>query len=80
MTLPQALEWIAEILEEPRGRITGDTARRDIAAWDSLGQLLLISALDQELGIRLDRAELSSLSSVRDILAVLTKHRRLRPS
>jgi acyl carrier protein len=79
MTLAQALDWIAEVLEEPKGRLTGDTPRSDIRAWDSLGQLMLMSALDQQFGIRLEQAELSSLFSVQDILAVLTKHGRLYP-
>jgi len=78
MTLAEALDWIAETLEEPKGRLTKDTARSDIAAWDSLGQLILMSALDQQLGVRLDQAEVSSLSSVRDILAILARHQRLQ--
>jgi acyl carrier protein len=66
------------MFEEPGSRITSDTARADIAAWDSLGQLVLMSALDQRFGIRLNQEELSALASVRDILDILTKHQRLQ--
>ena len=78
MTLDDALDWISEMFEEPKGRLGSDTARSDIAAWDSLGQLILMSGLDQKFGIRLSQAELARLSSVRDILDVLTKHHRLQ--
>jgi acyl carrier protein len=78
MTLAAVLDWIAEMFEEPKGRITATTARADIAAWDSLGQLLLMSGLDQQFGIRLTQAELSSLASVQDIVDILARHQRLQ--
>jgi len=80
MTLEQALAWVAETFEEPRPNIQQNTRRADIAAWDSLGQLILMSALDQQFGIRLNQAELASLSSVQDILNILSKNQRLQTS
>ena len=78
MTLDDALGWIAEMFEEPKSNITSQTSRSAIAAWDSLGQLILMSALDQRYGIRLSPTELSSLSSVQDVLDILSKNQRLR--
>jgi acyl carrier protein len=78
MTRADALDWIAEMFEEPKGRLRSDTPRRDIAAWDSLGQLILMSALDQQFGIRLEQAELTGLASVRDILDILIRHDHLQ--
>jgi acyl carrier protein len=78
MTVDQALAWVAETFEEPRTNIQQDTRRIDIAAWDSLGQLILMSALDQQFGIRLNQTELSSLSSVQDILNILSRNQRLQ--
>ena len=74
MTTDEALGWIAEMFEEPRTNIRKNTRRADIAAWDSLGQLILMSALDQRFGIRLSQTELASLSSVQDILNILAKN------
>ena len=71
MTVAEALEWIANLFEEPPGRITSDTIRSDVPAWDSLGQLILMAALDQQWGIRLSQRELPSLTSVGDVLAIL---------
>ena len=78
MTVEAALVWVAETFEEPKANIQQNTRRADIAAWDSLGQLILMSALDQQFGIRLTQAELSSLTSVQDILNILSKHQRLQ--
>jgi acyl carrier protein len=72
-----ALDWIAELFEEPKGRIQPTTPRGDVAAWDSLGQLVLMSALDQRFGIRLTQDELASLRSIQDILEILGTHGRL---
>jgi acyl carrier protein len=78
MALDDALGWIAEMFEEPTENLAPDTPRADIPAWDSLGQLILMSALDQRFGIRLSQAELSGLQSVRDILNLLSRNSRLR--
>ena len=78
MTLAEALSWIAEMFEETPANIGQSTRRADIGAWDSLGQLILMSALDQRFGIRLTQTELSTLTSVRDILDVLKRHDRLQ--
>jgi acyl carrier protein len=77
MTHDEALAWIAEMFEEPTANIVSSRRRSDIPAWDSLGQLLLMSALDQQFGIRLTPGELSSLASVQDILNILGQHQRL---
>jgi acyl carrier protein len=74
ITAQDALAWIAEIFEEPPTSISRATRRADIAGWDSLGQLVLMSGLDQRFGIRLTPAELSSLTSVEDLLRILRDH------
>jgi acyl carrier protein len=77
MTADEALAWIAELFEEAAGNLQPATARADVPAWDSLGQLVLMSALDQRFGIRLTQDELASLRSIRDILDILSNHGRL---
>jgi acyl carrier protein len=77
VSLDEALGWVAQMFEERRESVTETTAREDIPAWDSLGQLVLMSALDERFGIRLTQDELSRLRSVRDILDILQKNGRL---
>ena len=80
LTVPAALAWIADAFAVDPSVLTVDTLRRDLSAWDSLGQVVLMSALDQDFSIKMTPAELASLVSIRDILAILQKHGRLRSS
>lgn len=78
MTVEEVLAWLAEIFEEPPGRLHAGMQRDDVPAWDSLGQLLLMAALDQRFQIRLTPAELASFTSVRQVLDVLERRGHLK--
>jgi acyl carrier protein len=69
-----ALTWIAEIFEEPPGRIAASTPRDAIVGWDSLGTLSLIAALDERFDINLSETEIEGMQSVDDIFAILRRH------
>lgn len=69
-----ALGWLAELFETPVDALSPDTPRDDITTWDSLGQLLLMSALDERFGIRLSQGEANGLRAIGDILAILRRH------
>lgn len=73
MNTQEALSWIAEVFEEPDGRIAAATERTAIAGWDSLGTLSLIAALDEKFDIHLDEKEIEGMAKVDDILAVLRR-------
>lgn len=75
MTEEEALKWIAELFEERA--VTTDTRREAIPAWDSLGVLTLIAALDEKFDISVSDADTQGLKSVNDILAILRKHGKL---
>ncbi len=77
MSVTEALQWIARTFEEPVQRISADTSRDQIAAWDSLGVLPLMAALDQDFGIVLAAGEIQSLDSVAKILEVLRQRGKL---
>lgn len=70
----KALEWIAGIFEEPVEKVRENTPKDDIEAWDSLGILSLMAALDENFNIQLTETELPSLASVKDILDILEKN------
>lgn len=73
MNTQDALSWIAEVFEEPAGRIDAATERSAIPGWDSLGTLSLIAALDEKFDIHLDEKEIEAMAKVDDILAVLRR-------
>jgi acyl carrier protein len=77
VTMDAALAWVAEMFEERRENVEEGTPRDGIPGWDSLGQLVLMSALDERFGIRLTQSELSNLQSVQDILDILRKNGHL---
>jgi acyl carrier protein len=77
MTKEQAVEWVAEVFEEPADRIREETPRADIVAWDSLGVLTLMARLDEDFGVLLTEEELQNLRSVKDVLDVLRRHGKL---
>jgi acyl carrier protein len=68
MTVDNALIWIANLFEEPVENIAVETKREGIPAWDSLGVLSLIAALDEEFDIRLSEREIQEMKAVEDIL------------
>ena len=75
-----ALAWIADALATDPSLVSPATERVNLKGWDSLGQLILMSALDQDFGIKLTEEEVGSMASVQDILDVLGRHGRLRPA
>jgi acyl carrier protein len=74
MTQQEALAWVAEIFEEPVEKITPETLKEEIAAWDSLGVLNLMSAFDSNFNIQLPDGGIGKLMTVKDVLDVLGQH------
>ena len=73
MDTQKALEWLTEILSV-RGRVlTLQDTRETVPEWDSLGDLLLLSGLDEQLGIVLDADEIAAISSVKEVTALMEK-------
>jgi len=77
MNEAQAIKWVAEVLGEPADTLSPDVARDALASWDSLGMLMLISALDESFGILVPDAVVQRMATVGDILGVLRQHEKL---
>lgn len=71
MTKREAIDMIADLFEEPPGRLSEYTPRDEIAAWDSLGVLAIISKLDNDFGISLTDEEIGQMACVNDIISIL---------
>ena len=74
MTQEEALDWIAELFEEPREKITPETDRKAIPAWDSLGVLTLMAALDEKFNIILSDKDVRGMEKVADLLQILRRN------
>ena len=77
MNTAEALEWIAELFEEPVENFRPETPRDEIPAWDSLGILTLMARLDEDFEILLEEEEVQELRSIGDILDALRRHEKL---
>jgi acyl carrier protein len=62
---------IANALKVPAGQVTPTTRDEDLSAWDSLGQVNLIMALEQTFGVYIEVEDFEKLKSVPAILEYL---------
>lgn len=77
-TKEEALNWIAELFEQPIGELTPESLRENIPIWDSLGTLTLMADLDEKYDIMLSDVELRDMTRVGDILDVLQREGKLQ--
>ena len=64
-------DLVAATLKVPADKITPTTRYGDVAAWDSLGHVNLIMALEQTFDVYIEAEEFASLNSVPVIVAFL---------
>lgn len=62
------LHLIEEILKVPAGTITPETKIEDVEEWDSLAHVMIIGALEEQLGVSIPLDEAVELVSVAEIL------------
>jgi acyl carrier protein len=77
MSQTEALQWIAELFEEPAENILPESSRDAIPNWDSLGVLTLMAALSERFDITVGTDELTEMKRVDDILTVLRRNGKL---
>lgn len=64
----QVKEIIARVLNVEPGVITDNLSSGDIPEWDSVGNLAIISTIEQELNIEFPLEDLFDLTSVQSIV------------
>jgi acyl carrier protein len=64
---------MADILDLVPESIDESTSRDNTATWDSLSQINLLVALEQEFNVSFDAGEMESMMSFGDILDILEK-------
>lgn len=75
LTEAEVLETIRNALEDTKGEITLDSGIGSVEAWDSLGHLAVLAALDARLeGKAAGIQELADAKSIRAILELLRAH------
>lgn len=69
----QVKEIIARVLNVPLERITDELSSGDIPEWDSVGNLAIISTIEQELELEFPLEDLFDLTSVRSLVKEVDK-------
>lgn len=72
-TFEKLQQTLASTLKVQPSKITSTTRDEDLPSWDSLGQVNLIMALEQEFGVYIEVEDFGELKSVPTILAYLDK-------
>lgn len=65
-------EIMADILNVPPDEISSDTSADSVASWDSLAQINLASAIEEEFGISFSVQEIEAMKSYDDIVSTLS--------
>lgn len=66
-------EIIARVLDVPIAALRDNLSSGDIPEWDSVGNLAILSTLEQELDIEFPLEDLFDLTSVRSIIDEVSK-------
>jgi acyl carrier protein len=74
MDTQKALEWISDVLGTNGRSVTLEDTRHSISEWDSLGALLLLSRLEEDLNIVISADEIAAVGSVREICDLMEKN------
>ena len=74
MDTQQALQWLTDIFAVKNRVVSIEDTRDSLAEWDSLGSLLLLSALEEELKIVISADDLEAMKAVREICSLLEKN------
>ena len=64
-----------DVFNDPALEITRDTFADDIEEWDSLANIMIITAIEKEFNIKFDLKELIILASVGDVVDLIEKKR-----
>ena len=78
MDTNRAVQWLTEIFAVKDRTVTIDDTRDSLAEWDSLGSLLLLSALEEEHKIVISADDLNAMAAVRQICELLEKNGAFR--
>ena len=71
----QIRKIIADVLNVDAAVVTDDLAVGSIPEWDSVGNLAIISTIEQELGIEFPLEELFDLTSVEAIIDAVNRNK-----
>jgi acyl carrier protein len=80
MDRSEVLQRIGEILRESLDddglRVSETTSRDDVATWDSLGHIRILTAVEESFGVRFDLEEVSLITNIGQIVDLVLRKPR----
>lgn len=70
----KVIKIIADAIDVDFQKINEDTAIGDFPAWDSMGQLVIISSLEKEFEIKFDPEDILELEDVGDMIEAIEEN------
>jgi acyl carrier protein len=67
--------YLEELLEVPAGSIAGETALKDLEAWDSLAVISFIAMVDSNYGLTLPAKRIAAAVTVNDLAALIQEQK-----
>ena len=67
---------LRDVLDLDDADISKNTKLKDIDTWDSLSHMTLIARIEEDFKIEFTGREISSISSIRDLVSVLESHEK----
>jgi acyl carrier protein len=71
--MDQARALLALALERPAESIPDDASVENFPAWDSLGHMRLLMALEERLGALMEARDIARLKSISDVAVLLSR-------
>lgn len=73
MDVQKRLEWLTKALSVSGRTLTLEDTRHTVAEWDSMGDLMLLSGLEEEFGIVMSADDLSTVASAAELFTLLER-------
>lgn len=74
MDTSRALAWITNVFAIQGRELHATDTRTSVPEWDSLGDLLLLSMLEEELHIVASADDIAAIGSIAEILTLMETH------
>ena len=71
------LEWLTDVLAVHGRILTLEDTRLTVREWDSMGDLMLLTHLEEDFGIVVSADDLAAMSSAREIFSLLERNNAL---
>lgn len=69
--LVKVIEIVASICEVDKSEVTGESTVGDFPAWDSMGHLAILNAVEESFDISFEPEEMMEMEDVKDIVAAV---------